>query len=96
MMMRDAAGPGIEPQALVEAALLWRASDFREDVAAPQRQAAPAEAARRFQDDAIVAGAVELVGGAQAGDAGAEDRHRLARAGVARRLKLRGLRGRRA
>ena len=96
VMVRDAAGPGIEPEPLVEFAGLQRrrAADFPKTVAAAQREAAPADAAARFQHDAIEAGAIELIGGAQAGDAGAEDGDRLAGAGVLGQAEARGHRRR--
>ena len=84
VVVRDAPRPDIEPQPFVELAHLRRRVHLLEHVAAAQRQAAPADAARRFQDHDVVAGAVELVGGAQPGDAGAEDRDRASLAGVAR------------
>jgi hypothetical protein len=95
MMMRNAAGPGVEPQPFVEPALLQRAAHLGKAVAAPERQAASAETARRFQHDAVVPRAIELVGGAQAGHAGTQDRNGLAGAGLLRQSELCGVCGRR-
>ena len=85
VVMRDAAGPGIEPQALLEAALLQRSIDLGEGIAAPQGQAATAQPPRGFEDDAIVAGAIEFIGGAQARHAGTQDGDALARSGIRRK-----------
>src|SRR5262249_18317111 len=82
---------GIEPQALVEAAFLRATVDLADDVAAPEREAASAQAPRRLEDDAVVAGAIELVGRREPGDAGAEDDHAAAGAGILRQAEARGL-----
>ena len=95
VVMRDAPGPDIEPQPFVELAHLRRRVHLLEHVAAAQRQVAPADAARRLQDHDVIAGAVELVGRAQPGDAGAEDRDRAPLAGVGRQLEPRRHRRRR-
>src|SRR5437899_10303925 len=87
MMVRDTARPGIEPQPLVEPALLQGAADFSDIVAAPEREAASAEPPRRFQDDAVVSRAVELVGRTQARDPGAEDDDGPAGAGILRQTE---------
>ena len=84
VVVRNAARPDVEPQPLVELAHLRVGVHLLEHVAAPQGEAASADAARGLQDHDVVAGAVELVGRAQPGDAGAEDRDRLAGAGIVR------------
>src|SRR5215475_12554831 len=84
VMMRNATGPGIEPQPVVEPARLRRAAHLGKTVAAAERQAAPAQALRRFKDDAVVARAIELIGGAQAGDAGTKNGDRAATPGILR------------
>ena len=77
------------------ASFLLRPAGFGETIAAPQRQAAAAEPLRRFQDCAVIAGALELVGCGEAGDAGAENDHAAAVAGLSRQRQARGLGGRR-
>ncbi len=94
VVMRNAARPGIEIQPFVEGAGLRRLVHLLEHIAAPQREAAPARAPLRLQDHAVVAGAIELIGGAQPRYARAEDRDGLARAGAARQREACGERRR--
>src|SRR3954454_20235978 len=70
MVMRDAAGPGVEIKPFVELAGLRRLGHLLENIAAAQRKAAPAGAPLRLQNHAIVASAIEFIGRAQAGYAG--------------------------
>src|SRR5262249_55122366 len=88
--VRNAARASIEPQPVVEPTLLRRAAYLGKTVAAPQRQAAAAQALRRFEDDAIVAGTVELESRAQAGDPGAENGDGPARPRILRQGEARG------
>ena len=87
VVVRDAPGPDIEPQPFVELAHLRRRVHLLEHVAAAEREVSPADAARGLQDHDVIAGALELVGRAQPGNSGAEDRDRAAFAGVVRQVE---------
>ena len=82
MMVRDAPRSGVEPESLVEFAGLQHAVGFPKAVPAPQRQAAAADAAARLEHHAIEAGAIKLIGGAQAGDSRPKNGDGFAGAGI--------------
>jgi hypothetical protein len=90
-MMRDPHRPRIEVEPIVECGRLARTIFFA-DGSPAHGEAAAAWPRPRFEHAAVIANLSELIGGGQAGDAGAENQH--AHAGdAARQLKAILLRG---
>ena len=87
MVMGDAGGAGVEIEARREAADLIGAPDLRDPVAAANRPRAAADPVPRLENGDVPAGAAELPGGDQPGDAGAEDHHPAPAARRARQLE---------
>src|SRR5579863_545977 len=72
VMVRDAPGPWIEVEAVVEVAALGRAAELRVDIAAAKRPVPTAGAGIIFKDLNLVSGAAEFVGSGHPGKASAQ------------------------
>ncbi len=93
-MVRDAGRAGVEIEAVGELAELVGPAGLHDPVAAAHGPDPPADPLARLEHGHVPAGAAELIGGDQAGDAGAEDRHLAAAAAATGQVERLG-RGRR-